>query len=176
MLQIASRICDCGKGPIHLSIIPSISFSVSLWTVTVKGLSVVITTIHIHEKSHEEKITKSIKKLQRHVVSPWLIIVLGGNEVQEKFWISQQTQFSMSLCFLISWSVTWLALSSQLSSLHHYPLSLPSFPPLSSTHHLSRHALPDVRRAGLVICWPQPPASRRRGVSQMFGCIFIPAS
>lgn len=45
----------------------------------------------------------------------------------------------MCLCFLISWSVTWLALSSHLSSLHHYPLSLPSFPPLSSTHHL-----PDV--------------------------------
>lgn len=32
--------------------------------------------------------------------------------------------------------------------------------------------LPDVRKAGLTVCWPQPLASWRRGISQMFGCIF----
>lgn len=25
----------------------------------------------------------------------------------------------------------------------------------------------------MAVCWPQPPASRRRGISQMFGRIFI---
>lgn len=51
--------------------------------------------------------------------------------------------------------------------------SLPSFPLLSSIHLLLSSPLPDVRRAGLAVCWPQPPASWRRGINQMFGCIFI---
>lgn len=38
---------------------------------------------------------------------------------------------------------------------------------------LSVAPLPDVRGAGLAVCWPQPPGSRRRSVRQMSACIFI---
>lgn len=66
--------------------------------------------------------------------------------------------------------------SAPLASLSRCQICrLPSFPSISLLYPspLLRSPLPDVRRAGLAVCWPQPPASWRRGMGQMFGCIFM---
>lgn len=69
---------------------------------------------------------------------------------------------------------TSLALLSETSLLFIPHLFPPCFYPLPISP--SDAPLPDVRRAGLAACWRQPPASWRRGISQMFGRIFIQAS
>lgn len=58
-------------------------------------------------------------------------------------------------------------------ALHLSPSHIPPFHFSPSIHLFSISPLPDVRRAGLVVCWPWPRASGRRGISQMFGSIFI---